>query len=105
MEIAKRNIDVKKLVICKLILPHYATNSGYMPADDLRIAVDKARETFGWFAGVVDWVENYLHNHCIKKRFKKVIVISSVIQNTSILRGFKCPHTIIQVPSPDICGR
>ena len=55
MEIAKRNIDVKKLVICKPILPHDATNTVYMPAADLRSAVDKARETFGWFAGVAHW--------------------------------------------------
>lgn len=42
MEIKKKGVDLKKLVITKPILPNDATNTGYMAPQDLRNAVDKA---------------------------------------------------------------
>ena len=55
MEIKKRGVDLKKLVITKPILPNDATNTGYMPAQDLRAAVDKALESYKWFGGICHW--------------------------------------------------
>ena len=55
MEIKKRGVSLKKLVIVKPILPTDATNTGYMPAQTLREAVDKAHESHNWFAGVCHW--------------------------------------------------
>ena len=55
MEINKRGVDLKKLVITKPILPHDATNTGYMAPQDLRNAVDKALSDHKWMAGISHW--------------------------------------------------
>ena len=55
MEIAKRGIPLKKLVITKPILPNDATNTGYMPAAELREAVDKCYTDHKWYGGISHW--------------------------------------------------
>ena len=55
MEIKKKGVALKKLVITKPILPNDATNTGYMPAQCLREAVDKAHDAHNWFAGICHW--------------------------------------------------
>lgn len=55
LEIHKRGIPLKKLVITKPILPNDATNTGYMPAAELREAVDKCYAEHNWYAGISHW--------------------------------------------------
>ena len=55
MEIKKKGVELKKLVITKPILPNDATNTGYMAPQDLRNAVDRALQDHKWFSGITHW--------------------------------------------------
>ena len=55
MEIKKRGIDPRKLIIAKPVLPTDATNTGYIPAQEFRNAVDKAYSMYNWYGGVAHW--------------------------------------------------
>ena len=55
MEIQKRGVDPKKLVICKPVTPQDADNTGYVAPQALRSAVDRAQQQYGWFGGVGHW--------------------------------------------------
>jgi chitinase len=55
LEIHKRGVPLKKLVVAKPILPNDATNTGYMPAHELGAAVDRAYQEHGWYGGVAHW--------------------------------------------------
>ena len=55
MEIKKKGVELKKLVITKPILPNDATNTGYMAPQDLRNAADRALQDHKWFSGITHW--------------------------------------------------
>lgn len=55
MEIVRRGIPARMIVICKPASPTDATNTGYMDKYQLGAAISRAYDEFQWYAGVTYW--------------------------------------------------
>jgi len=55
MEIVKRGIPARMLVVGKPCLPNDASNTGYMEKGPLAAAIKKAYDSLGFYTGVAYW--------------------------------------------------